>query len=425
MATKSQVVFTLRRVGGQGHGDELVGLFGAPVAHGDDPERAVRATLEMHRCTVEHRGGVRRPSPANRGERRRRGDVRCLSHKREPEASPVMGDQVNVASKLIRQEVYAGQTLVGEETYRAIRRAVTYQPVEPLPVKGKEAPLGAWLALGSAVAPAEQPTVGGHGGEDGTANSGSCGRRGSGWWPNGGRISSPSWARPALATPTPSGVRHPGRSGRGPRTPDGKIPAVRRDGWLPGLRPVRQGVESIFENDAAPFGSREAEPGRGRPPPAGESEDVASRLVEAGLGTEHAGRQSKGPLLSLCPALRRGDRLAAAENSLSSRTSTGRTRVSWISSSSSPVGAGMLPALFLTLARPELLDTRPGWGGGIASSTVLDLQPFSSGDSRKLIGSLLQGMTDQAGTDRLARAARLPVFIEELAASVAERRRNS
>src|SRR5437667_253870 len=61
----------------------------------------------------------------------------------------VSGDAVNVAARL-EQTAGAGEVLVGELTYRLIRRAVTTEPVEPLALKGKEKPVPAYRLVGVA-----------------------------------------------------------------------------------------------------------------------------------------------------------------------------------------------------------------------------------------------------------------------------------
>ena len=83
-----------------------------------------------------------------------------------------------------------------------------------------------------------------------------------------------------------------------------------------------------------------------------------------------------------------------------------------------------VPVLVLVLARPELLDTRPAWGGGLPSYTALPLQPLSEAEARELAGSLLEELTigdrEQRAALFAATAEGNPLFIEQLAAASQE-----
>jgi predicted ATPase len=76
-----------------------------------------------------------------------------------------------------------------------------------------------------------------------------------------------------------------------------------------------------------------------------------------------------------------------------------------------------LPVLLLALARPDLLDTRPAWGGGLGGHTALPLEPLSAEDARALAGHLL---ADGASEKVAASAEGNPLFIEQLAATMVE-----
>ena len=79
-----------------------------------------------------------------------------------------------------------------------------------------------------------------------------------------------------------------------------------------------------------------------------------------------------------------------------------------------------LPIMLLSLARPELLDSRTAWGGGLPAYTALPLPALSTEDSQKLAGLRLQGLSSE-GAARLAETAEgNPLFIEQLAATMAE-----
>jgi predicted ATPase len=78
----------------------------------------------------------------------------------------------------------------------------------------------------------------------------------------------------------------------------------------------------------------------------------------------------------------------------------------------------------LALARPELLDARPGWGGGLPAYTALPLDQLKESEARELAAQLL-GTSENGG--RAEQAALLaetgagnPLFIEQLAATLAE-----
>jgi len=124
-------------------GDALIAIFGVPVAHEDDPERGVRAALQMQR-TLDDLAADKSPKVWLRIGINT-GDV-LVGAMRAGGDPTVMGDVVNTASRL-QTSAPRGGILVGEETWRATRRSIQYEAVAPFAVKGKDDPLDAWLAV--------------------------------------------------------------------------------------------------------------------------------------------------------------------------------------------------------------------------------------------------------------------------------------
>jgi class 3 adenylate cyclase/tetratricopeptide (TPR) repeat protein len=78
------------------------------------------------------------------------------------------------------------------------------------------------------------------------------------------------------------------------------------------------------------------------------------------------------------------------------------------------------PLLIVCLARPQLLETRPGWGGGRVRSTAIELEPLSEEESAELVEQLLSQLAGAAGErptslpqEALDRAEGNPLFVEE------------
>jgi class 3 adenylate cyclase/tetratricopeptide (TPR) repeat protein len=74
-----------------------------------------------------------------------------------------------------------------------------------------------------------------------------------------------------------------------------------------------------------------------------------------------------------------------------------------------------VPLLLLCIARPELLDIRPGWGGGRVRATAIELEPLSEADSQALIAALLDSddLPSAARTALLEKTEGNPLFVEE------------
>ena len=118
-------------------GDALMAVFGAPVAHEDDSERAVRAALEIQRRASEQShdfGGLCVSIGVNTGE-----VIFAPVGPHGRRELTVMGDAVNTAARL-QAAAPPEAVLVGKETQAASARAITYEAVEPILAKGKEAP---------------------------------------------------------------------------------------------------------------------------------------------------------------------------------------------------------------------------------------------------------------------------------------------
>ena len=125
-------------------GDNVMAIFGAPLSHEDDAERAVRAGFGMQAAMTEINEGL---PPGEHLDLRvgvNTGEVLAGS---VGEDYTVVGDTVNVASRL-QTEARTGSVTVGEATMRATREAVRYSELAPLELKGKAAPVPAWEAVG-------------------------------------------------------------------------------------------------------------------------------------------------------------------------------------------------------------------------------------------------------------------------------------
>jgi class 3 adenylate cyclase len=133
-------------------GDGILALFGAPVAHEDDAERAVRAALRMQ-GTLTH--FVSTSGLAGSNEIRMRigintGEV--LVGTLAGTEYTAMGDVVNTASRL-QSAAEPGGILVGHTTYALTSQAIRFEPAGELDARGRDQSIKAWLALEATAPP--------------------------------------------------------------------------------------------------------------------------------------------------------------------------------------------------------------------------------------------------------------------------------
>src|SRR5215471_12320179 len=119
-------------------GDAVMAVFGAPVAHEDDAERAVRAAFAI-RDSIGDELQIR--TAVNTGEA-----LVALAAKPGEGDAMVAGDVVNTAARLQGGAPVNG-ILVGEGTYRATRHVIDYREAEPVEAKGKAEPVRVWEAV--------------------------------------------------------------------------------------------------------------------------------------------------------------------------------------------------------------------------------------------------------------------------------------
>jgi class 3 adenylate cyclase/tetratricopeptide (TPR) repeat protein len=420
-------------------GDNVMAIFGAPVAHGDDPERAVRAGLGMQAAMEE----INEPLAQQHGVTFElcvgvnTGEV-LAGH--VGDSYTVIGDSVNVAARL-QAAARPGSVTVGERTYSATREVIDYRALEtPLELKGKVQPVYAWEASASAVQPAPHPSlpeparaplVGRRGelaalhelldrverkrsthlvtvvGEAGVGKS----RLLHQFEEEVGLRATPPLVRRGRCLPYGSSIVY-WPLGEVIRTEcgivDGDAPA---EAW--GKLSARLGVllgESEAEDSRA-AASKVAVIGRllgieaadaGSPP---EQED-AQRAREVFFATVRLcveGLAREGPLVLVWEDIHWADEgmLDLIEH-----------LVQWVRA----------PVLQICLARDELLERRVGWGGVRRDATTLFLDPLGETDTRELISALLDVNGDKDGVIAAvaARAEGNPLFAEEMVRRLSE-----
>jgi predicted ATPase/class 3 adenylate cyclase len=118
-------------------GDAILAVFGAPVAHEDDPERAVRAALGMQARLQQLRTTA---STSTAGALNMRIGINTglvvAGTVGEGKDYGVVGDTVNVAAR-VQQNGAPGQVTIGEGTYRLVRKSFDCRPLGAVALKGK------------------------------------------------------------------------------------------------------------------------------------------------------------------------------------------------------------------------------------------------------------------------------------------------
>jgi class 3 adenylate cyclase/tetratricopeptide (TPR) repeat protein len=376
-------------------GDAVVAFFGVPVAHEDDPVRAIRAALAMQRrlgelnldLAAQAGGDLAMRIGVNTGE--------VFAHGGGADEGLVTGESVNVASRF-QAIADPGSIVVGERTRRDAGAAFSFGSLGDVRVKGVDRPLRAWVVEAEREAP------------------------------SGPRVSAPFVGRvhelellrllfdraarerrANLATIV--GAPGIGKS----RLAHEAVAAL--EAHAPGLRVLRgrclpygDGLTywPLAEILKAEAGILDSDP----------PEEIL-RKARASLEPRFAGEDGIGVtavLLSSIGVTVPSDPLAGADTAAAERMivrawqraieriADGRPLVALIEDIhwADPRLLDLLeavtarvdgPVLMICIARPDLFERRPGWGGAVADATRISLSPLSAGEGTALIEHLLGG----------------------------------
>src|SRR5918994_1371880 len=396
-------------------GDAVMAVFGAPVTHEDDPERAVRAALAI-RDWVREESELEVRVAVNTGE-----VLVSLDPTQSAETSMVAGDVVNTAGRLQTAAPVNG-VLVGEATYNATSRVIEYRELPAVEAKGKAEPVPVWEAAQARSRYGSDVTF-----EPRTALI--------------GRereldllVDTLARVRQQSTTQLLTLVGVPGI---------GKSRLVHEHSesveaqpdliyWRQGrCLPYGEGVAfwALGEIVKAHAGILEGEP-QGRAavklqavvdeavPDAEEAQWVTSQLGtllglgdQGELGTDRrtesfaAWRRFFEGLAELDPLVLVVEDLHWADEGLLDFVDH---LVDW---------AGAVPILVVATARPELLTRRPGWGGGKSNAATISLSPLTEEETAKLLHGLLDRavLPAEVQTRLLERAGGNPLYAEEFA----------
>jgi class 3 adenylate cyclase/tetratricopeptide (TPR) repeat protein len=127
-------------------GDNVMAVFGAPRAHTDDPERAVRAACEIHESVSRLGNGVSVALSVHIGIAS--GQVVASGTGSDAHREyTITGDSVNLASRL-QDVAQAGETWVSEAVQRAVGKMATCEPMVEIAIKGFAQPVRAGRLVG-------------------------------------------------------------------------------------------------------------------------------------------------------------------------------------------------------------------------------------------------------------------------------------
>lgn len=406
-------------------GDAVVAVFGAPIAHEDDAERAVRAGLRIadaiEDLNDEHPGlDLTIRAAVNTGPA-----VVALGARPERGEGIATGDVVNAASRM-QQAAPLGAVVVGETTYRTTRQMFEYDALEPIVAKGKAEPIPIWRAraarsrFGVDLGGSTSPFIG----RDGDL-----------------AVLEQTFAR-MLRERSVQLVTVVGEPGVGKSRIISEFLAVvdaqpeliywRQGRCLPygdgitfwALGEIVKAQAGILETDGP--------------------DEAASKLAASVGAVIEETAEREWVVARLAPlvgaswevdlAAERAEAFAAWRTFLEAVAAT-RPLVLVVEDlhwADEPLleflehltdWATGVPMLLLCSARPELYERVPGWGGGKRNSTTISLSPLSAEDSARLVAALLDRAVLPADTQALLleRAGGNPLYAEEFVRMLVDR----
>jgi class 3 adenylate cyclase/tetratricopeptide (TPR) repeat protein len=356
-------------------GDAVMAVFGVPQVHEDDALRAVRAAVEMRNALPDL--GVQARIGVTTGE--------VVTGTEERLAT---GDATNVAARL-QQAARTGEILIGEDTFRLVRHAVEAEVVEPLELKGKAEPVPAWRLLAVTEEPArrhEVPMVGRERELQALVDA-------------FGRVAHDR----SCQLFTVLGAAGVGKSRLAFEFLNGVDATIVRGRCLSygeGITywPVVEVLKQLdgFPSDPAAAASLRSLLGQS-------DQSTSAEEIAWGFRKLLEEEALKRPLVCLFDDIHWGEE-------------TFLDLVEHVADLSR--GA---PILLLCMGRPELLDRRPGWGGGKLNATTVLLESLSIEETDRLLESL-GGADDQLRAKIREAAEGNPLFVEEMLALVREAR---
>ncbi len=386
-------------------GDAVMALWGAPIAHEDDAERAVRAGLDLVDAVrvlgpgIEVRVGVLTGEAAvNLGA---------------TDQGMVAGDMVNTASRL-QSAAPPSTVLVGEATQRAASDAIAFEAAEDQILKGKTSPVPAWRAIRV------------------VAQVGGVGRSEA--------LEAPFVGRDEELRQLKDLFHATGREGK-PRLVSVIGPAgigKSRLAWE-FLKYVDGLVEGVWWHDGRSPAYGEGitfwalgEMIRGRAHIQETDDEPTTRAAITAMLEEHVPDPAERVWIE--PALLS---LLGLESGAGSQQLFGAWRtfferlaeqgpVVMVFEDFHHADSGLLdfvdhvmewsrtvPILIVTLARPELLERRPDWGAGKRSFASIHLEPIPVEAMRELLAGLVPGLPTSARDAIVARADGVPLYAVE------------
>jgi class 3 adenylate cyclase/tetratricopeptide (TPR) repeat protein len=387
-------------------GDAVMAVWGAPTAHEDDAERAVRAALDLVDAVKGLGPGIAARAGVLTGEA-----AITLGATNE---GMVAGDLVNTASRL-QAAAAPGTVLVGEATERAASRAIAFEPAGEQSLKGKAAPVRAWRAL-RVVA-----EVGGRNRSE-TLEA-----------PFVGRDDELRLLKDLFHATTREHrarlVSVIGAAGIGKtrlaweysKYADGLIETVwYHDGRSPAYgdgitfwalgEMVRRRAGLVETDDEPTTRTRIAAVVAEHVPDEAERGWIeAALLALLGIDSGSTGREQLfgawrtffERLAAAAPVVMVFEDFHYADSGLIDFVDH---LLEW---------SRALPIYVVTLARPELLERRPEWGAAKRSFTSIFLEPLSPAVMRELLAGLVPGLPEGAGRAIVARADGIPLYAVE------------
>jgi class 3 adenylate cyclase/tetratricopeptide (TPR) repeat protein len=379
-------------------GDAVMAAFGVPQAHEDDAERAIRAAIAV------------RDGSNDEGLQMRMGVESGEVVTEDTDSTFATGDAVNLAARL-QQAAEPGQILMGPGAHRLSLGRVEVEELGPVEVRGREEPVWAWAAVSAdGRAPARVPVT-----------------------PLVGRDHELELLENTFA--------------RAVRDRRAHLFTVYGE---PGVGKTRMTNEFLASLEGTTILT-------GRCLPYGESITYwpLAEMVKgsADIADDDPLDVAIEKLRECCPAEAVADLLGLATGVLKAvHGERSQQEISWAAREWAQLMAQTQPLilvfedihwaeeplleliehmtswvkdgslLILCLARAELLDVRPDWGGGRVRSTAIELEPLGEVDSETLIDALSEGgeISPEARRALLEKTEGNPLFLEEVMLTVAE-----